>query len=155
MKCPFCNNEETSVKDSRSVNNGTSIKRRRFCDACGGKFTTFEIVQLKKIKVIKKSGESEDFDRNKVWKSVNIATRKRPISQETIETVVNNIICNLEKVHDMKITTKLIGELIMEQLSKVDKVAFIRFASVYLNFNDEKDFTKLINNIESTISVTK
>lgn len=149
MKCPFCNAEETSVKDSRSFNSGTSIKRRRFCDVCGGKFTTFEIVQLKKIKVTKKSGMLQDFDRGKIWNSVNIATRKRSLSQEATEAIINNVICKLEKIHDVKITTQLIGKLIMEQLAKVDQVALLRFASVYLNFNDVNDFIKLINSIES------
>lgn len=149
MKCPFCGNRDTNVRDSRSVNKGAFIKRRRFCGECGAKFTTFETIQLKEIKVIKKNGSCESFDREKAVRSVEVALRKRPVTRERVDELMNCVIYKIERIHDAKITAKLIGELIMEQLATLDKVAFIRFASVYMNFENEKDFIRVISSITS------
>ncbi|AHX11292.1 transcriptional regulator NrdR [Neorickettsia helminthoeca str. Oregon] len=149
MKCPFCGNTDTSVKDSRSVNRGAFIKRRRSCDECGAKFTTFEMIQLREIKVLKKDGSCESFDREKAMRSIEVALRKRPVTRESVDALMNSVVYKIERVHDTKVTAKMIGELIMEQLSILDRVAFIRFASVYMNFSDEKDFIELIKSIAS------
>ncbi|ABD46431.1 transcriptional regulator NrdR [Neorickettsia sennetsu] len=149
MKCPFCGNRDTNVRDSRSVNEGTFIKRRRFCGECGAKFTTFETIQLKEIKVIKKNGSCESFDREKAMRSVEVALRKRPVTRERVDELMNSVIYKIERIHDAKITAKVIGELIMEELATLDKVAFIRFASVYMNFENEKDFVQLIGSLTS------
>jgi transcriptional repressor NrdR len=147
MRCPFCGNIETQVKDSRISEDGESVKRRRYCSACDSRFTTFERVQLKEIYVIKKNGDKKIFDREKLAKSVEMAVRKRPISQIQVEKLVNNIIRELEIDYEAEIQSSKIGEMVMDALKNLDQVAFVRFASVYKNFEKTDDFQKFIKKI--------
>lgn len=150
MKCPFCSHEDTQVKDSRPSEDGSTIRRRRHCPECESRFTTFERVQMRELQVIKNDGERRPFDRDKIARSIGIACRKRPVSPDKIEQVVNVIVQKLESLGESEIPTTMIGSLIMEELRGIDKVAYIRFASVYRNFNEAKDF----ENFASTL-VTK
>ncbi len=147
MYCPFCGNIETQVKDSRVAEDGNSIKRRRYCSNCDSRFTTFERVQLREISVVKKNCERRPFDVNKLKNSVEMALRKRPVSKEQVEKLVNGIVRQIEIGNDNEITTSLLGEIIMNELKKLDKVAFVRFASVYKNFEKPDDFQKFIKEI--------
>ena len=147
MYCPFCGNIETQVKDSRVAEDGNSIKRRRYCSNCDSRFTTFERVQLREISVVKKNCERRPFDVNKLKNSVEMALRKRPISKEQVEKLVNGIVRQIEIGNDNEITTSLLGEIIMNELKKLDKVAFVRFASVYKNFEKPDDFQRFIKEI--------
>lgn len=140
MRCPYCGNPDTQVKDSRPSEDGMAIRRRRFCPSCNSRFTTFERVQLRELTVLKKNGERRPFDRDKLLRSVLIATRKRPVDPEQVDQLVNNIVRKLESMGDSEIPTDTIGELIMDGLKDLDKVAYIRFASVYKNFRETKDF---------------
>ena len=145
MKCPFCGCEETQVKDSRNTDDNTAVRRRRECPECGSRFTTFERVQLRELIVIKKNGERTLFDRDKLAKSISLAVRKRPISSERVEKIVNSLQRRFESSGETEITTTTIGEWVMEALSHLDNIAYIRFASVYKDFrnlNDLKDFVK-------------
>lgn len=144
MKCLACNNSETVVKDSRASKDCSVIRRRRICTKCNFRFTTFEAIQLKEMKVIKESGGIQLFNREKLYHSIEVATRKRPVTKENIEMMVNNVLCALENTQDNIVRTKVIGSLVMEELAKVDLVAYIRFASVYLNFSNIEDFIKVI-----------
>ena len=139
MLCPFCREKDTSVVDSRPTEDGTAIRRRRLC-GCERKerFTTFERVQFQELTVIKGNGKREPFDRDKISKSIRIATRKRPIDSETIEKFISKIVRNLEGLGESEIPTPTIGKFIMEGLSSLDKVAYVRFASVYKNFKEEE-----------------
>ena len=147
MRCPFCNNLETQVKDSRISDDGEAIKRRRYCAACDSRFTTYERVQLREILVIKKSGEKKVFDPEKLKKSIEMAVRKRPVSELHVDKLVNNIVRQLEVENETEITSAKIGELVMSALEKLDKVAFVRFASVYKNFEKAEDFQKFIKQV--------
>jgi transcriptional repressor NrdR len=147
MHCPFCGNIETQVKDSRVAEDGNSIKRRRYCLNCDCRFTTFERVQLREIIVIKKDKSRTLFSANKLKKSIEMAVRKRPVSAEQIELIANGICRNLELGPETEITSATIGEIAMKELQKLDKVAFVRFASVYKNFETAADFQKFIKNI--------
>ena len=147
MYCPFCGNIETQVKDSRVAEDGNSIKRRRYCSNCDSRFTTFERVQLREISVVKKNCERRPFDVNKLKNSVEMALRKRPVSKEQVEKLVNGIVRQIEIGNDNEITTSLLGEIIMNELKKLDKVAFVRFASVYKNFEKPDDFQRFIKEI--------
>lgn len=147
MRCPFCGNVETQVKDSRISDDGESIKRRRYCASCDSRFTTFERVQLREILVIKKNGEEKIFDPEKLKRSIEMAVRKRPVSQVQVEKMVNNIIRRLEIENQTEISSLKIGEMVMQALEKLDKVAFVRFASVYKNFDSADDFQKFIKDI--------
>lgn len=147
MRCPFCGDEDTQVKDSRPTEDKMAIRRRRFCLNCQARFTTFERVQLRELEVIKRNGERRIFDRNKIFNSINIAVRKRSISEEQIETIVNNIVHSLELLNESEVTTIVIGEIIMKKLLKIDQVAYIRFASVYKEFHKASDFGEFIKNI--------
>jgi len=147
MYCPFCGNIETQVKDSRVAEDGNSIKRRRYCSNCDSRFTTFERVQLREISVVKKNCERRPFDVNKLKNSVEMALRKRPISKEQVEKLVNGIVRQIETGNDNEITTSSLGEIIMNELKKLDKVAFVRFASVYKNFEKPDDFQRFIKEI--------
>ncbi len=147
MRCPFCGNIETQVKDSRVSDDGESIKRRRYCSACDSRFTTFERVQLREILVIKKNGEKKIFDPEKLKKSIAMAVRKRPVSDLQVEKLVNNIVRQLEVENETEISSSKIGEIVMTALEKLDKVAFVRFASVYKNFEKADDFQKFIKQI--------
>ena len=147
MYCPFCGNIETQVKDSRVAEDGNSIKRRRYCSNCDSRFTTFERVQLREISVVKKNCERRPFDVNKLKNSVEMALRKRPVSKEQVEKLVNGIVRQIETGNDNEITTSSLGEIIMNELKKLDKVAFVRFASVYKNFEKPDDFQRYIKEI--------
>ena len=140
MRCPFCNNEETQVKDSRPSEDGTAIRRRRYCPDCGGRFTTFERVQLRELTVVKRSGRRVPFDRDKLMRSVQIALRKRPVDPERVERMVSGIVRRLESLGESDIKSETVGKLIMEALKVLDDVAYVRFASVYRNFREAKDF---------------
>ncbi|MFM6972315.1 MAG: transcriptional regulator NrdR [Alphaproteobacteria bacterium] len=147
MRCPFCGNNETQVKDSRISDDGESIKRRRYCSACDSRFTTFERVQLKEVMVIKKNGEKKIFDMEKLRKSVEMAVRKRPVTPLQVDRLVSHIIRELEIENESEVPSSKIGEMVMEALKNLDKVAFVRFASVYKNFEKADDFQKFIKKI--------
>ena len=149
MRCPFCSNEETQVKDSRSTVDGAAIRRRRSCPDCAGRFTTFERVQLRELMVIKKTGRRVPFDRDKLMGSVQIALRKRPVEPERIERMVSGIVRRLESLGESEIKSETVGKLIMEALKALDDVAYVRFASVYKNFREAKDFEELIGELAS------
>jgi transcriptional repressor NrdR len=150
MRCPFCGNEDTQVKDSRPAEDGASIRRRRSCPACGNRFTTFERVQLRELIVIKSDGRRMPFDRDKLARSVRIALRKRPFDEERIERIVNGIQRRLEVEADSEVTSRRIGDVVLETLRDVDQVAYVRFASVYRNFREAKDFQAFLGQIDGT-----
>jgi len=147
MRCPFCSNNDTQVKDSRPSEDNATIRRRRYCPSCGSRFTTFERVHLRELTVVKTDGEKVPFDREKVKRSMEIALRKRPSTEDQIERIVNGIQRRLETSGEIEIPSKAIGELIMERLMDVDKVAYVRFASVYKDFHEIKDFNEFIGNL--------
>ena len=144
MRCPFCGHEDTQVKDSRPTEDNTAIRRRRFCPGCGARFTTFERVQLRELTVLKRNNQRETFDRDKLARSMNIACRKRPVDPDRMERVVNGIVRRLESSGESEIKVDTIGELVMEALAALDQVAYVRFASVYRNFREAKDFEEFI-----------
>ena len=145
MRCPFCGHDETQVKDSRPSEDNSSIRRRRQCPACAARFTTFERVQLRELMVIKKDESRTLFDREKLVRSINISCRKRPVKQEQIELITNSIQRRLESSGETDIPTKVIGELVMDALKELDRVAYLRFASVYKDFQETDDFGKFID----------
>lgn len=147
MRCPFCGHADTQVKDSRPTDDDTAIRRRRFCIGCSQRFTTIERVQLRELTVVKTDNRRVPFDRDKLARSVRIALRKRPVEEERIERVVNGIVRQLEASGDSEITSKQIGELVMETLKEVDAVAYVRFASVYRNFREAKDFEAFLGKL--------
>ena len=140
MRCPFCGHDDSQVKDSRPSEDNSAIRRRRHCPECGGRFTTFERVQLRELIVIKKNGRRESFDRDKLERSINHALRKRPVERERVDRTITGIVRRLESMGENEIPANMIGELVMQALSSLDKVAYIRFASVYKNFREAKDF---------------
>ena len=144
MRCPFCGHEDTQVKDSRPTEDNTAIRRRRFCPHCSARFTTFERVQLRELTVLKKNNQREPFDRDKLARSMMIALRKRPVEPERTERVVNGIVRRLESSGESEIKVDAIGALVMEALATLDQVAYVRFASVYRNFREAKDFEEFI-----------
>ncbi len=144
MRCPFCGTDDTQVKDSRSSEDGASIRRRRLCSSCGSRFTTFERIQLRDLIVIKRDGKKGVFDREKIVKSMEIALRKRKVDNEIIERAQNGIVRQLESSGENEISSGLIGELVMNALSQIDHVAYIRYASVYRNFREASDFGKFV-----------
>lgn len=148
MRCPQCQNDDTQVKDSRPAEEGAAIRRRRQCGRCGTRFTTFERVQLRELTVIKSTGKKVPFDREKLHRSIQIATRKRDIDADNIERVVSGIVRNLEALGENEISSRIIGEHVMEALKRVDDVAFVRYASVYRNFREAKDFEAFLDSIE-------
>lgn len=148
MRCPFCGCEDTQVKDSRSAEDGSSIRRRRQCTACSGRFTTFERVQLRELVVVKSSGRRETFDRDKLMRSVLISLRKRNVESERVEQMVTGVIRRLEAMGESEIDSKAIGELVMEGLAGLDDVAYVRYASVYRNFREARDFGDFIGELE-------
>jgi transcriptional repressor NrdR len=148
MRCPFCGNDDTQVKDSRPTEDNNAIRRRRQCNNCGARFTTFERVQLRELTVVKTNGKRESFDRDKLLRSMTIALRKRPVESERIERVVNSIVRRLESSGESEIPTTLVGELIMDALASLDQVAYVRFASVYRNFREARDFEEFIENLD-------
>ena len=147
MRCPFCGNEDTQVKDSRPTEDGSSIRRRRLCSKCGGRFTTFERVQLRELTIVKNSGRRTPFDRDKLMRSVQIATRKRNVDPERLEQMVSGIVRRLESMGESDIQSKVVGELVMEGLANLDEVAYVRYASVYRNFREAKDFEQFLGNL--------
>ena len=148
MRCPFCGNEETQVKDSRPSEDGSAIRRRQHCPACGARFTTFERVQLRELTVIKKTGRRVPFDRDKLARSINIALRKRPVEPERVERLINGIVRRLESMGESDVSSDLVGELVMEGLAGLDPVAYVRFASVYKNFREAQDFGEFIGALD-------
>ena len=147
MRCPFCGSDETQVKDSRPAEDNTSIRRRRICPDCGGRFTTFERVQLRELMVLKKTGRKAPFDRDKLVRSFQIALRKRPVDAERIERAVSGIVRRLESLGESEIKSETVGKLVMEALKMLDDVAYVRFASVYKNFREAKDFEELLGEL--------
>jgi transcriptional repressor NrdR len=147
VRCPYCASLDTQVKDSRPTDDHSAIRRRRVCPDCGGRFTTFERVQLRELMVVKRSGRRIPFDRDKLVRSVEIAVRKRNVDPERVERMINGIVRQLESMGDGEVTSATIGELVMEGLKNLDDVAYVRFASVYRNFREAKDFEELIGQL--------
>jgi transcriptional repressor NrdR len=148
MRCPFCGHDDSQVKDSRPSEDNSAIRRRRHCPECGGRFTTFERVQLRELIVVKKSGRRESFDRDKLERSINHALRKRPVERERVDRTITGIVRRLESMGENEIPANVIGELVMQALASLDKVAYVRFASVYKNFREMRDFEMLIGELE-------
>ena len=148
MRCPFCGHDDTQVKDSRPSEDNSAIRRRRHCPECGGRFTTFERVQLRELIVVKKSGRREPFDRDKLERSINHALRKRPVERERVDRMITGIVRRLESRGENEVPSPMIGELVMQALSSLDKVAYVRFASVYKNFRETKDFEALLGELQ-------
>ena len=149
MRCPFCSNEDTQVKDSRPSDDRTAIRRRRFCAGCGARFTTFERVQLRELTVLKKNGRRVPFDRDKLLRSLDISLRKRPVDPDHVDRMVNGIVRRLESLGESDIESEQIGRLVMEGLATLDDIAYVRYASVYRNFREVSDFEKFLGNIEN------
>ena len=149
MRCPYCGSVESQVKDSRPGEDGSVIRRRRVCPDCGGRFTTFERVQLRDLTVLKRSGRRIPFEREKLMRSIEVALRKRPVDPERTERMVNGIVRQLESMGDGEVTSQTIGELVMEGLKGRDDVAYVRFASVYRNFREAKDFGELLDQLSA------
>ena len=147
MRCPYCGGLDTQVKDSRPTEDASSIRRRRICPDCGGRFTTFERVQLRELMVVKKNGRRAPFDRDKLQRSVDVALRKRAVAPERVERMINGIVRQLESQGDADIPTERIGELVMEGLKGLDDVAYVRFASVYRNFREARDFNAIVGEL--------
>ena len=147
MRCPFCGHDETQVKDSRPTDDGSAIRRRRFCPACGSRFTTFERVQLRELTIVKKGGVKQPFDREKIMRSITLAVRKRPVEPERIERVVNGIVRRLESLGESEIPSNVVGEMVMDALASLDPVAYVRFASVYRNFREAKDLEDFVGRL--------
>jgi len=155
MRCPYCNGDNTQVKDSRPTEEDTAIRRRRVCEDCSGRFTTFERVQLRDITVIKRSGRRVPFDREKLLRSVTIALRKRPIQPERIERLVSDLARQLESSGESDVTSAAIGELVMDALKELDPVAYVRFASVYRDFREAADFQEVLGEIAGAAQADK
>ncbi len=147
MRCPYCGSLETQVKDSRPTDDASAIRRRRVCPDCGGRFTTFERVQLRELTVLKKSGRRVPFERDKLMRSLEHALRKRPVEPDRVERMVNGIVRQLESQGENEVQSQQIGELVMEGLRSLDSVAYVRFASVYRNFREARDFNNLIDEL--------
>ena len=148
MRCPFCGTEDTQVKDSRPTEDQSAIRRRRLCPNCAARFTTFERVQLRELTVVKKNGQREPFEREKLARSIHISLRKRPVEPERVERVINSIVRQLESSGESDIPSDVVGEMVMEALATLDQVAYVRFASVYRNFRETRDFEALIGELE-------
>ncbi len=147
MRCPYCGHMDTQVKDSRPTDDSAAIRRRRSCPGCGARFTTFERIQLRELMVVKKNGARIAFDRDKLARSILTACRKRPVEEERIDRVVNSIQRRLESLGESEIPSNAIGEMVMEALQGLDKVAYVRFASVYKNFREVKDFENFVETL--------
>ena len=144
MRCPFCGNDESQVKDSRPSEDGAAIRRRRLCPKCGGRFTTFERVQLRELVIVKRSGRRSPFDRDKLMRSVMIALRKRPVDQDRIEQLVSRIVRQLESMGETELASSTVGGLVMAGLKELDDVAYVRYASVYRDFRETGDFARFL-----------
>ena len=147
MRCPFCGNIETQVKDSRPAEEHAAIRRRRYCPGCGGRFTTYERVQLRDLVVVKSNGKREPFDRAKLERSVRLAMQKRPVEPERLDQMISGIVRRLESMGDTDITSRIIGEIVMDALARIDTVGYVRFASVYKNFQAVEDFDKFVSEL--------
>src|SRR5687768_10091069 len=147
MRCPYCGAGDTQVKDSRPTEDANAIRRRRVCVQCGGRFTTFERVQLRELTVVKRSGRRVPFDRDKLQQSVDVALRKRPVEPERVERMINGIVRQLESMSDGEVSSEQVGELVMEGLKGLDDVAYVRFASVYKNFREARDFEEILGKL--------
>ncbi|GIX14228.1 MAG: transcriptional repressor NrdR [Paracoccaceae bacterium] len=147
MRCPFCGSIDTQVKDSRPAEDHVAIRRRRLCPSCGGRFTTYERVQLRDLTVVKKNGRREEFDRAKLERSIRIALRKRPIEPERIDQMISGIVRRLESLGESDVKSETIGAIVMEALSRIDTVAYVRFASVYKNFQAADDFEEFVSEL--------
>lgn len=144
MRCPYCGSLDTQVKDSRPAEDSAAIRRRRVCPDCGGRFTTFERVQLRELFVVKRSGKRVPFDRDKLQRSIDVALRKREVDPVRVERMINGIVRQLESSGETDVTSDAVGALVMEGLKALDDVAYVRFASVYKNFREPKDFEELL-----------
>ena len=147
MRCPFCGHDDSQVKDSRPSDDGAAIRRRRSCPQCSGRFTTFERVQLRELVVIKRNGRRVPFDRDKLVRSLQISLRKRPVESERVEKMVSTIVRELESGGEAEVSSEAIGEIVMEHLRQLDDVAYVRFASVYRNFREAKDFEAVLDEL--------
>ena len=147
MRCPFCGHDDTQVKDSRPTEDNSAIRRRRSCPGCGSRFTTFERIQLRELTILKKRGQRVPFDRDKLLRSVLISTRKRPVEPERVDRMISGIVRRLESLGESEIPSNVIGEMVMEGLANLDPVAYVRFASVYRNFREAKDFEEFIGEL--------
>lgn len=147
MRCPYCGSLDSQVKDSRPTDDSAAIRRRRVCPDCGGRFTTFERVQLRELTLVKRSGRRVPFDRDKLQRSVEVALRKRPVEAERVERMLNGIVRQLESSGESEVSSEQVGELVMEGLKGLDDVAYVRFASVYKNFREARDFEELIGRL--------
>ena len=145
MRCPFCSELETQVKDSRPSEDGAAIRRRRLCPQCGGRFTTFERVQLRELTILKRSGRRAPFDREKLVRSITVATRKRPVDPERLERMVNGIVRQLESMGETELPSSVVGEMVMKALKALDDVAYVRYASVYRDFRQTDDFARFLS----------
>ena len=150
MKCPFCDNRNTLVKDSRGNTSAGQVRRRRYCESCNAKFSTLEKPILKELYVIKRSGARKPFEISKIHASINTALRKRNAGDQMIETIANRIYIYLQSLNETEIPTRRIGDMILEELAEIDEVAYIRFASVYKDFMTTKDFSRFINSIKTS-----
>lgn len=150
MRCPFCSHDDTQVKDSRPTEDNSAIRRRRACPNCGARFTTFERVQLRELVVVKSNGSKELFERDKLQRSLEISLRKRPVEGERIEMVVNSLVRQLETLGDSEIPSQQIGEMVMAALAELDTVAYVRYASVYKDFHEAKDFNEFVKRLQVT-----
>ena len=147
MRCPFCGHNDSQVKDSRPTEDNASIRRRRFCPSCGGRFTTFERIQLRELTVLKKNGKRAPFDRDKLYRSIQISLRKRPVDEERVDRMITGIVRRLESMGEPEIPSPVIGVMVMDSLGNLDPVAYVRFASVYRNFREAKDFEDFVEDL--------
>lgn len=145
MRCPFCGHAESQVKDSRPSEDGAAIRRRRLCPECGGRFTTFERVQLRELTILKRSGRRTPFERDKLARSISIAIRKRPIDPDRVERMISSIVRQLESMGETELPSSAVGELVMQQLKALDEVAYVRYASVYRDFRETQDFAQFLS----------
>jgi transcriptional repressor NrdR len=144
LRCPFCGSPDSQVKDSRPSEDGTAIRRRRLCPDCGGRFTTFERVQLRELTIVKRSGRRTPFDRDKLARAISMALRKRPVEPERVERMISAIVRQLESLGETEIPSSVVGEMAMKALKGLDEVAYVRFASVYRDFRETSDFAKFL-----------
>ena len=145
MRCPFCGSPDSQVKDSRPSEDGSAIRRRRLCPDCGGRFTTFERVQLRELTIVKRSGRRTPFDRDKLARSITMALRKRPVEPERVERMISSIVRQLESMGETELPSMVVGEMAMKALKTLDEVAYVRFASVYRDFRETSDFANFLS----------
>ena len=145
MRCPFCGHAESQVKDSRPSEDNAAIRRRRLCPECGGRFTTFERVQLRELTILKRSGRRAPFDREKLVRSISVALRKRPVDPERLERMVSGIVRQLESMGETELASNIVGDMVMKALKTLDDVAYVRYASVYRDFRQTEDFARFLS----------